>query len=403
MENKVYLTLPRKQVEYQLTFQQLLSDDVDSILERMNRSLKDTYDTQTYYLAESRIKENLIKGFDTDGVIKKMQGFIKKYETLFNENRQNLYKRFWIPKKSKPDATKRSDMRQIDAPNDELKKALTELKEEIFEQGCLVKYHSSCFSYIKGRCSVDAVKRHQNNQSRWFLKLDLKNFFPNTTEEFIFQQLSVIFPFTEIIKRDDGIEALKKCINLCTLNGGLPQGTPISPLLTNIVMIPIDYTISKTLHNLNGKYCYTRYADDMLISSPYKFDGMEIQNMIVKIFKTFKCPFWLNKEKTRFGSSAGRNWNLGVMLNGDNKITIGHDRKRYLKAQLNNFILDYLNGKPWSLKQTQKFYGKIAYYRSIEPLYVDEKIKFFNEKYSCDVIAAIKSILKGESIYNIFS
>lgn len=389
----VYIVVPKKQKEYQLTFAQLLSDNVDDILKRMELNVKDTFDTHTYCVDENRIKEKLIDNFNTDKVINELNEFVEKHQHLFSiEDRHELYHRFWIPKKSKPNATNKKDMRQIDAPNDDLKMALTDLKE-IFETGCMVKYHTSCFSYVKGRSTKMALERHQANNSKWFLKLDLKNFFPNTTEDFIYQQLSQIFPFTEIIKREEGNNLLKKCINLCTLDGGLPQGTPMSPLLTNIVMIPIDYSISKELYNLNGKYCYTRYADDMLITSPYKFGVNEIQSVIDKVFNQFHCPFWLNKEKTRFGSSAGRNWNLGMMLNANNEITIGHERKRYFKAMMSNFVLDYMNGNPWSVKKTQQFFGKISYYKSIEPDYIDKKIEFFNKKYNCNIERIRKSIL----------
>lgn len=391
----VYVVVPQKGKEHQLTFSQLLSENADDILERMRLNSKETYDTHTYLVNENRIQEKVINKFDVESVIRRMSKFIDKYQNLFDVvDRHNLYHRFWLPKKSKPNATNHRDMRQIDAPNDELKTALTELKD-IFETECMVKYHTSCFSYVKGRSTKMALERHQSNGSKWFLKLDLKNFFPNTTEEFIFRQLSQIFPFTELIKREEGAELLKRCINLCILDGGLPQGTPMSPLLTNIVMIPIDYTISRKLYELKNRYCYTRYADDMLITSPYKFNENDIQNLIVEVFNSFNCPFWLNREKTRYGSSAGRNWNLGMMLNANNEITIGHERKRYFKAMMSNFILDYMAGTPWSAKRTQQLFGKISYYKSIEPNYINEKMNFFNKKYGCNVENIRKAILNA--------
>ena len=67
---------------------------------------------------------------------------------------------------------------------------------------------------------------------------------------------------------------------------------------------------------MKQKYIYTRYADDIIISARNKFDYRIILKALNKLFKD--TPLSINKEKTRFGSNAGRNWNLGVMCNKDN-------------------------------------------------------------------------------------
>ena len=67
----------------------------------------------------------------------------------------------------------------------------------------------------------------------------------------------------------------------------------------------------------------------------------------------------LNREKSRCGSIAGSNWNLGLMLNKDNNITIGHKNKMKLKAKINNFILDFTNQNFWSIIDTQVLQGEV--------------------------------------------
>ena len=118
------------------------------------------------------------------------------------------------------------------------------------------------FAYVKGRSTIDAVKRHQRNKSRWFLKLDFHDFFGSSKPEFIIAQLETIFPFNEIVARPNGREALVKALSICYLNNGLPQGTPISPTLTNLFMIPIDHYIAKTAREMTPHLVYTRYAED---------------------------------------------------------------------------------------------------------------------------------------------
>ncbi|MCL2052843.1 MAG: hypothetical protein FWG90_00155 [Oscillospiraceae bacterium] len=45
----------------------------------------------------------------------------------------------------------------------------------------------------------------------------------------------------------DGVIELQKALSLCFSNGGLPQGTPISPFITNVMMIPLDHKLSNSL------------------------------------------------------------------------------------------------------------------------------------------------------------
>ena len=37
-------------------------------------------------------------------------------------------------------------------------------------------HHTSAFAYVKGRCTLDAARKHQQNESRWFLHTDFSNF-----------------------------------------------------------------------------------------------------------------------------------------------------------------------------------------------------------------------------------
>ena len=218
--------------------------------------------------------------------------------------------------------------RRIDAPKEELKGALYQLKA-IFEEMFGALYHTSAFAYVKNRSTLDALKRHQANESKWFGKYDLSNFFGSTTVDFIMKMFSMIFPFSEVVKYQSGKAELEKALSLCSLREVLPQGTPISPTITNIMMIPVDHKLSNTLRNFNGQsFVYTRYADDFLISSKYNFKFKDVEQLLVDTLAEFDAPFTIKSEKTRYGSSAGSNWNLGVMLNKDNKITVGYKKKR---------------------------------------------------------------------------
>lgn len=375
-----YITVSMTPVRYQITLDDILSGNVD-----MSRMVNpNTNNTRTTF--RSRFDSKFLSQFDFDNMLSKILLFNERHKTLFEAERPELYHTFFVPKKS-------GGLRRIDEPLPELKNALYELKD-ILEKDLLALYHTAAFAYVKGRCTVDAIKRHQANESKWFAKLDFTDFFGSTTEDFVYNMFSEIFPFCEIVRTNVGANALRKALSLCFLNGGLPQGTPTSPLITNVMMIPIDHQIANDLRKADEHYVYTRYADDLTISSRVNFSIDALQNYIIEVCQRFNAPFSLNRKKTRYGSSSGRNWNLGLMLNKDNQITIGHKNARNFKAMCNNYINDKLKGVNWDLHSVQNFQGIISYYRSIEREYIDYIIRHYNQKYKVDIMTMIKADLK---------
>lgn len=320
----------------------------------------------------------------------------KDIETTQLTNLTEYLSQFFVVSLDELKAFIKSAFRRIDAPKDNFKLVLNELKY-ILEYKFYGNYHTNAYAYIRGRSTLDAVKKHQKNKSRWFLKLDFSNFFTNTTPEFVKNQLKHIFPFNEVYKSGTrGEQALDTALSLCFLNGGLPQGTPVSPMLTNIIMIPIDHAISKAMREHTPHICYTRYADDILLSSDLSFKWTEVQQELIDILNDFNAPFSLNTSKTRYGSNAGRNWNLGVMLNKDNEITIGSEKKHVLKATIYQFMKDYQEGNAWSVSDTQVFAGQLSYYRMVEKDNIDKIVQKYSEKFNISPDDVIKKILRNE-------
>lgn len=117
--------------------------------------------TRTYFRSDDKIPQAILQGFDFDQMIGKLEGFVTEHQDLYNvQNRHDLYETFKIPKKS-------GGLRTINAPQDELKAALRELKA-IFEQDCKAMWHAAAYAYVPGRSTMDCVKKHQKNESRWF-------------------------------------------------------------------------------------------------------------------------------------------------------------------------------------------------------------------------------------------
>lgn len=306
---------------------------------------------------------------------------------LAEHNVNEMYREFNIPKRT-------GGFRTIDAPEDDLKMFMREFSNTFLKTFKLLT-HDSAFAYIKGRSVIDAVKEHQNNKSRWFLKIDLKDFFGSCNKEFIVNQLYKIYPFA--LGGTDTIDLLSSLADLSCLNNKLPQGTPISPWLTNLIMIEFDYKINKLLNKLANdetikkqRYVYTRYADDILISAKEKFDYQLVIEKLKEIFE--ETPLTIKDEKTRFGSSAGRNWNLGIMYNKDNTLTIGHKKKRQIKDNIYYFIKFK---DTFELEDCWWLQGNISWLKSVEPEYTEGLLTYYKNKFDIDVWQTLLDKIKS--------
>lgn len=276
--------------------------------------------------------------------------------------RSREYKSWRLPKKS-------GGFRTIESPSDELARIQRQFIRNIYRAQWLP--HNAAHGFTKKRGIKTALEVHKRNKSRWFLKMDIHDFFGSTTGAMIETALDKVYPFNMLTRNDKS-----KIINLVTNEfDKLPQGAPTSPIMCNIVMTPYDYAITKYCrkHNL----IYTRYADDILISSRVNWDWKKTYEYI----KTILNPYTISEHKTRYGSFNGRNWNLGVMYthNSDGEIilTVGHEKKHYFKNRVKWF-----EDRPdtLTLEEWYKLQGQISYALYIEPtsdllLNLNERLK----------------------------
>ena len=374
-----YITVPQSCRTHQITLEEILRGEIRVFPKPEFHKVTGTVTRYT-----ERLSSALCRQFDRVALTRRLHQFNESHKNLFEADRASLYHTFKIPKRS-------GGLRTINQPNDDLMAALRELAA-ILQNDFGALYHTSAFAYVKGRSTVDAVKKHQMHRSRWFLKIDFENFFGNTTLEFAMRMLEQIFPFSEVMKLRTGSTALEKAISLCFLDGGLPQGTPISPMLTNLLMIPIDYKIANSL--VKDGFVYTRYADDSIISHSNNFMFTDMCTRIEGILAEFQAPFTIKRQKTRYGSNAGSNWNLGVMLNKDNQITIGHKKKRLYKTMICNYLMDKRSGISWPVEDVRHLQGLTSYYRMVEKQVINEIIRHYNQKTGLDFEQCIRDDLR---------
>ena len=373
----IYVTTRQRPKEKQISWLDLIGEEEIKVSDFVCDGSAGTI-TRTL---EKGTPELLMK-IDVPEMINVLKRFNESHKDLFDADRKSLYRHFSIPKKT-------GGLRPIDAPCDELKVALDELGL-ILSDKFGVLYHTAAFAYVPNRSTIQLVRKHQVNKSNWFYKTDISGFFPSTTLDFTMKMVKMIFPLSEICKDEEGYQQLKKALSLGFLNGVLPQGTPLSPKLTNIIAIPIDHRLFNEL--AHHRFVYTRYADDLHISCEQKFDPNKMTNYIRKVFKEFGAPWILKPEKTHYGSRKGKNYMLGVILNADNDIKTGYKQKKLFKAMTTNLIMDYKHNKPWPADETQQYNGLLSYYKMVEKEYFEGLVAHFNDKFKVNLKEIIRSL-----------
>ena len=158
-------------------------------------------------------------------------------------NFQPRYREFTIPKRS-------GGTRRILAPEDDLKVLQRTILRRLLRR---LKVHAAAMGFERGRSIVTNARAHQGQAV--VLRFDLVDFFPSTRAPRLkayFRRIGWNRP------------AAKLLLRLCTYEGGLPQGAPTSPRLSNLVNYRIDARLSGMAARLGA--VYTRYADDITIS-----------------------------------------------------------------------------------------------------------------------------------------
>lgn len=396
----MYITYKQPERYHQLTFDELMRGASVSSIDELRIGPPEA--TRTVLV--DRIPKKLKDRANVTQMIEWLSMFNSAYSDLRdNPDRQSLYKKIYLRKKS-------GGWREVNAPCPQLKNALTSFKDWLSSQ-MMAYHHSAAFAYVQKRSIVDVLKRHQEWDSRWFLKLDIHDFFGSTTFEFVSSVFSRIYPFCLLYESERGRQEMEKALSLCFLNGGLPQGTPVSPMITNIMMIPFDHRVSTALNNFEfpdghkDRFIYTRYSDDMYISCRVDFDHAAIENFITETLKWMNAPLVLNSEKTHYGSRSGKNYMLGLKLNKENNISVGHEQKKELEAMIVSYLLSHGPGKftgeydpaktkEWSLEEKQHLFGLYNYYKMVEKERIEAIVKAIEEKFGYKFEDLIKGELK---------
>ena len=227
----------------------------------------------------------------------------------FHIDKKEAYRTFRIPRRN-------GRQRLIEAPVPTLKYIQRLIHESLTK---VYGPHDAVHGFLAGRSIVTNARNHI--RSRYILNLDLEDFFPSITRKRIFGRL-VAEPYGFHSKVANLIGALST-----NIYERLPQGSPSSPVLANIVAAEMD----SDLANLCGSFrsWYTRYADDITIStsrnelSPQlaKYPNARGTGQVVIGDKLVDVicghGFRINYRKSRLQSYWTRQLCTGLVVNGD--------------------------------------------------------------------------------------
>lgn len=282
---------------------------------------------------------------------------------VFNAKNRNAYTTFMIQKKG-------GGKREIHAPSKNLKKVQKSLSiilndcfniiekrridnknfhPSIVSHGFKKKFkfeiptsksNRKCLKEIELRLGIysNALK-HRNK--KFVLNIDLKDFFHSIN----FSRIVGYFCKNEHFLLEKNIAIIIAQIATFRKNekeeGFLPQGSPCSPIISNLIGGILD----NRLNQLSKKYncTYSRYVDDLTFSTNMNTFPMELfdqeKDMIgLKLKKIIKDSwFELNKNKTRLTLRDNRQEVTGLTVN--KKVNISKVYYRNTRSMIHNYCI----------------------------------------------------------------
>lgn len=173
-----------------------------------------------------------------------------------------------------------------------LQQAVAQVIGPVFELD--FKEHS--YGFRPNRNAHQAVQQAQKNIHEGYghiVDIDLKNFFDEVDHSILLQLLY------RKVKCRLTLRLIRKWLRAPVLvkgksvkrRKGVPQGSPLSPLLSNIILHELDRELEKQGHR------YVRYADDFSVYTKSKTTARKVGNSVYLFLKN-KLKLSINREKS---------------------------------------------------------------------------------------------------------
>lgn len=244
-------------------------------------------------------------------LLKDIDGFYREREEIKLDKETNLPKTF-----SNGTVKKRT----IQTTTFNLKMIQKKIKTKYLEKVALPK---EVHGGVKTKSNISNAKAHQGNIYQF--TTDLKDFYPNITSQMVYDALIYAgFPTHQahLITR------------LTTWKHRLPQGTPTSTHIANIVFLKTDFELLKFCQD-NG-LTYTRYVDDLTFSAQTDFKSLipSLLNIITV------AGYQISYRKTKYGSDQ--------VITGIKVLLNKLEAPKHIKERALQEIEEYLKQRPYA-------------------------------------------------------
>jgi len=201
----------------------------------------------------------------------------------------NPVRRVEIPKEEKEKVRKLGIPTVVDRV---IQQAIAQILSPIFEE----QFSDNSFGFRPGRSAHQALKQCQKNVNDGYIyvvDMDLEKFFDMVCQSKLIEVIS------RTIKDGRVISLIHKYLNAGVVQSGLfekteigvQQGSPLSPLLSNIMLNELDKEITRREHR------FVRYADDCMIFCKSRKSAQRTLDNIIPYIEG-KLFLRVNQEKT---------------------------------------------------------------------------------------------------------
>ena len=254
---------------------------------------------------------------------------------LYKQPDEAKYRTFEIPKRS-------GGQRTIKAPEDRLK--LLQSKVSDLLQDCVDEINKdtnrkdkAAHGFKRKRSIITNARQHRHR--RWVFNLDLEDFFPSIN-------FGRVRGF--LMKNRDFELYEKAATQIACYENSLPQGSPCSPVISNLIAQVLDVRLVK-LASAAG-CTYSRYADDLTFSTnkkefpstiavPSAEEGVGLHRWIASQElqgAIERSGFRINTRKTHMQYRSSRQEVTGLVVN--ERISVPLDYRRHVRAMVNRLV-----------------------------------------------------------------